>query len=169
MCKPSKDNTPPGAASPERLRPRDRIESLVRSGLHDEAVAVLEAQLRRSPRDAEALRLCARIEQQRDGQGMGILLAEKAEAIESHPDSLTLVARGRMSAGRTDEALACFRTLLGMLPGHVGTRLMMARARVGGAHRRGTGGARAAARRARGPRFGNRARGAASPRGGARP
>ena len=69
MCKPSKDNTPPGAASPERLRPRDRIESLVRSGLHDEAVAVLEAQLRRSPRDAEALRLCARIEQQRGGQG----------------------------------------------------------------------------------------------------
>jgi len=52
MCKPSKDNTPPGAASPERLRPRDRIESLVRSGLHDEAVAVLEAQLRRSPHSA---------------------------------------------------------------------------------------------------------------------
>jgi tetratricopeptide (TPR) repeat protein len=125
----SSRNTPAaGGAALERQNLRDRVNACLASGQFAEAVALLEAPLQRNPRDAEILRLCAMVQHRAGHGGAAAHFAERAEAIESHPNTIMIVAQAKMSAGETDEALSRCRTLLEMYPGDIDARLLMARA-----------------------------------------
>ncbi len=127
MNRASKNTSTPGGLALERQNLRDRVAAYMASGQFAEALALLDKPLQRNPRDAEILRMCAMI-QHRAGLGSAAVhFAERAEAIESHPNTIMIVAQAKMNAGETDEALARCRTLLEMYPGDIDARLLMAR------------------------------------------
>ena len=128
MRKPFNDRPFAASGSPERQRFRERFDDLLRSRRFDEAIALLEARLRLNPRDGECLRLRAVAEQLAGRPAVAAMFAERSEAIESHPDTLVILARANARAGETDEAIARCRALLAMIPGDVDTRLTMASA-----------------------------------------
>jgi thioredoxin-like negative regulator of GroEL len=114
-------------------------------GLFAGAAPLLEAPLQRNPRDAEILRMCA-LAHHRAGHGpVAAHYAERADAIEPHPNTTMILAQAKVSAGETDEALTRCRTLLETYLGDIDARLRMARARVGGARGRSARGDRGAA------------------------
>jgi tetratricopeptide (TPR) repeat protein len=127
MKQPSKPSNPLVAAS-ARQSLRERIESLARSGSPLEAIALTEPHVRVGSRDAEMLRIRAVLELQAQRVGLAQAFAARAEAIESHPQSLLLVAQGDFHAGETDSAIERCQRVLQMVPGHVPTRILMAQA-----------------------------------------
>ena len=119
---------PPAASetSPARQHLRARVGVLLDASKFDEAIALIESQLRLNPRDAECLRLLAVAEQLAGHLSAAAQYAERSEAIESHPDTLVIMTRAASRAGRTDEVLSRCHALLQMIPGDIDTRLMMA-------------------------------------------
>jgi tetratricopeptide (TPR) repeat protein len=118
----------PASASPERQHARQRLDALLRARKFGEAAELLDARLRLNPRDGECLRLRAVVDQLAGRTASAAHYAERSEAVESHPDTLVILARAGAQAGRTDEALSRCRALLAMMPGDIETRLTMARA-----------------------------------------
>jgi len=101
---------------------------LVQAGKLDQAMELTEPHVGLASRDAEMLRLRALLERQAGRMGAAAHFATRAEAIEPHPDTLLLLAQAESHGGQTDRALERCRMVLGMLPGHVPTRLLMAQA-----------------------------------------
>ncbi|MFM7807445.1 MAG: hypothetical protein ACKPEA_05880, partial [Planctomycetota bacterium] len=118
----------PGGAAPERQNLRDRVNACLASGQFAEGVALLEEPLRQHPRDAEILRLAADVLYRAWNSGQAAHFAERAEAVESHPATMLIVADHRMRAGETDGSLALCERVLAAHPGHLHTRMVMARA-----------------------------------------
>jgi tetratricopeptide (TPR) repeat protein len=102
------------------------VQALLGERKFEDAVAMLEPLLRLNPRDAECLRLRAVAEQLAGRIAVAAQYAERAEAIESHPDTLVILARFASRIGNTEEALGRCRALLQLIPGDIDTRLMMA-------------------------------------------
>jgi tetratricopeptide (TPR) repeat protein len=123
--KPSKSGIDSTAA---RHALRDRIELLARQGKTEEAIALVEPQVRVGSRDGEMLRYRALLEQQAGRMGLAIAFAERAEAMETHASTLMLIAQGKADAGETDAALERCRQILQVLPGNIPARLLMAQA-----------------------------------------
>lgn len=93
-----------------------------------EALALIEKTLRRKPHDAGCLRLGAEVLHRAGSVGQAAQFAERAEAVESHPLTMLIIADHRVRTGETDEAIALCERLLAAHPGHPHARLMMARA-----------------------------------------
>ena len=128
MAKPFKNPSAPGAVSLERHNLRERVNALAAAGQFAEAIELLETPLTRAPRDADLLRMRAMVEHRAGRGGAAAHFAERAEAIETHPNTIMIVAQAKANAGETDEALSRCRTLLAMYPGDLDARLLMARA-----------------------------------------
>ncbi|MDI9411824.1 MAG: tetratricopeptide repeat protein, partial [Bacteroidia bacterium] len=128
MLPPRSDLGSPNARSSTRHHLHERVQALAASGQFAEALSLLEEPLRQHPRDAEILRLAAEVLYRAGNAVQAAHLAERAEAIESHPATMLIVADHRMRAGDTDGSLAICERLLAAHPGHIHTRLVMARA-----------------------------------------
>ncbi|MFM7807257.1 MAG: hypothetical protein ACKPEA_04920, partial [Planctomycetota bacterium] len=107
MNKPSKNMPLPGGAALERQNLRDRVNACLASGQFADAVALLEAPLQRNPRDAEILRLCAMVQHRAGHGGAAAHFAERAEAIESHPNTIMIVDVGVRPRGAGEGRWAC--------------------------------------------------------------
>jgi len=128
MLPPRSDLGSPNARSSARHHLHERVQALAASGQFAEAIALLEAPLRQHPRDAEILRLAADVLYRAGNAGQAAHFAERAEAVESHPATILIVADHRMSAGETDGSLALCERVLAAHPGHLHARMVMARA-----------------------------------------
>lgn len=123
---------PKRPARPDREAPVDprgelhRIRELALAGNIDEAIAAADRRIKSQPRDAALLRLRAALEERAGRLPLAHQWASAAEKIESHPESLYLVARANSMAGQTDDALEKCARLLSAMPGHRHTRLLMA-------------------------------------------
>ena len=128
MLPPRTNPTSPSTRAAARHHLQERVQALASSGQFAEAIALLEEPLRQHPRDAELLRMGADVLYRAGNAGQAAHLAERAEAVESHPATMLIVADHRMHAGDTDGALALCERVLAAHPVHVLTRLVMARA-----------------------------------------
>ncbi len=111
-------------------RENDRVRTLAFAarGRLDDAVAVTQAYVRPHSKDAEFLRLRAQLEHQAGRIGMAVEFAMRAEQVETHPDSLLILARSDANAGRTDRAIERARSALSMAPGHLPAELLIVEA-----------------------------------------
>lgn len=128
MKQPPKTSASSIDATTARQALRDRIDLLTSGGRADEAIALTEPHVRLGSRDGEMLRCRAMLEQHAGRMGLAIAFAERAEALETHPGTLMLLAQGCVNAGETDAALDRCGRVLQMLPGHVPARVLMAQA-----------------------------------------
>jgi tetratricopeptide (TPR) repeat protein len=126
MKQPVKQSNQPAASTRPHLR--ERIESLARAGNPLEAIALTEPYVRPGSRDAEMLRFRAMLEWQAERMGAALAFAGRAEALESNPHTLLLLAHGHFSAGETEAAIGRCEKVLQTLPGHLPARLLMAQA-----------------------------------------
>ncbi len=110
----------------ERQNDRARAEQLAVAGRLDEARAVLEKHVGPGSRDAEFLRMRAMVDRASGRIGAAHAFALRAEGIESHPDSLVIVAQAESNAGLTDKAVERLHAELAMLPGNLPAQFLLA-------------------------------------------
>jgi hypothetical protein len=77
----------------ERGNDLARTQTLAQSGRIDDAIAATDRHVGQGSRDAEFLRIRAMLEQTAGRRGLAAAFAARAEAVESHPDSLMILAR----------------------------------------------------------------------------
>ncbi len=106
----------------------ERIETLARADKPLEAIALTEPHVQPNSRDAVMLRSRAMLEWQAERMGAAVAFATRAEAIESNPHTLLVLAHGQFRAGETDAVIERCHQVLQMLPGHVPARLLTAQA-----------------------------------------
>jgi tetratricopeptide (TPR) repeat protein len=112
----------------ERDNDRARVQELARSGRVDEAIAATERHVGQGSRDAEFLRMRALLEQHAGRRVGALAFAMRAEQLESHPDSLTILAQADVHSGETDRGIERLRAVLAMAPDAVGPQVLLVEA-----------------------------------------
>ena len=112
----------------ERQNDLGRVQDLARSGRLEDAIAATERHVGKGSRDAEFLRIRALLERGAGRRGLAMHFATRAEELESHPDSLVLVAQANIHAGETDRGIDRLRAALAMAPDAVEPKVLLVEA-----------------------------------------
>ena len=112
----------------ERENDRARAVTLAQAGQLEQAITATERHVGPGSRDAEFLRLRAMLERHAGHVAAAHAFASRCEAIESHPDSLLILAQVEMNAGLTDSAVARARAALAMSPGNLSAQMLLVEA-----------------------------------------
>lgn len=115
----------------ERGNDLARTQTLAQSGRIDEAIAATDRHVGQGSRDAEFLRIRAMLEQTAGRRVLAVAFAARAEAVESHPDSLMILARADVGAGETDRSIERARAVLRMAPGTLAAEVLIVEALEG--------------------------------------
>lgn len=121
----SKAGRPSG---PDRDRSLQSIRSLLAEGRLADARAAAEIHVRAHRRDAAGLRLRALLEDRCGNTQAASESAQRAEAIEPHPDSLCVLGDIARRQGRSDDAIAACRAALELDPNHLPASMVLAEA-----------------------------------------
>jgi len=95
----------------------DEIRAAFRAGRTRDALAAVEPLIRIDPRDPELLALAARCRNALGQHNETIALATRSLALLQHPEALMLRGDSLRALGRTDEAVADFRSAIQLAPG----------------------------------------------------
>ena len=117
---------PPSGPSSGRMADWTRMRQLAEAGRFAEAIAVSQRHLKPGSRDVDFMRARARLERHAGDQAASVQWATAAERIQSHPETLLILGRGHMKAGRTDQAVDAARAALTLDPGNARALLLLA-------------------------------------------